>query len=908
MSALPAMSALQAISRAFKQPHQSGMSAGEARADRPAHPAEADPFPAEQNMEALGRLTAGVAHDFNNLLTVILGNAAMLRAAAETRGNSSDISRAAAIESAAQRGGRLAAQLLAFARKQVLYPETVSVYEALSGLLDLLSRAAGDAVQIRLVGGENLWTCRVDLSQLESAMLNLVINARDAMPAGGDITITCHNQGAAKGGGTFQQDYVRVDVADTGTGIPTHLAQRVFEPFFTTKPVGQGSGLGLAQVHGFAGQSGGRVELASTPGIGTTVSLLLPRTLDESSPDVTRQQAASAARPVALLVEPDPGLRNAAAAALASAGLKVLEAGTASGATRLVMAQQDLDVLITRTALPANLTGIDLAKAARRVRPGLPLVLLTDGGNEPAARRLVGDGRCEMIRTPYATADVVRVTQALLCAQSFSAEQEQLYSELRDRPFAEAVIATDRHGHPPLKTRARSHADPVYARGALRLGVAPLRNLGSSLDDAFSVGLAEELTCAFSRFRWISCLSPASVAALNTRADRSDPAWLALNLDYLLEGSFRQARNGIRITVRLINMRSPGEVSWTRRLDGSLADVLSLQDQIAADIAAQVGPEMLVWGGEEARARSQVDPTSYGLTLRAIPAIYRLDKAGFEEAGPMLEQALALDPSNAAAHSWLAHWYMLLAGQGWAADMRQAAQRADQLAKRAIMLDPADARGLTVAGHVRAFLYRDAGEALCLHERALDQNPNLALAWCYSGLAHCYLGQHEEALEAVRHAKALSPHDPHSFFFDMAMTMPLLLTGDYEAAAKVGRRARYANPSLSSTYKGLISALGHLGLLEEASVLLHELTSLEPCFSVQRAVSRSPLTRAADLQRYAEGLRLAGCRERSPRQTLVGAASSIRNAIASSSAKLRPYRSASRGSPPLKSVTPYSIP
>lgn len=302
---------------------------------------------------------------------------------------------------------------------------------------------------------------------------------------------------------------------------------------------------------------------------------------------------------------------------------------------------------------------------------------------------------------------------------------------------------------------------------------------------------------------------------------------------------------------------------WERGFDGSMQDVLRLQDQIASETAAYVAPEVLVRKGQEVSLRPQVDPSAYELMLRAIPAIYCLDEPGFRGAGVLLERALEMDPSNAACHSWLAHWYLFLIGQGWETDVDYSVQRANELAQRAVVLDPNDARGFAVAGHVRAFLRKEAPEALSLHERAIQLNPNFALAWCYSGLAHSYLGHHAEAVRRIEHARRLSPHDPHIFFFDMAMVMPFLLTGDYQQAARMGRRACQVHPGLSSTYKGLLAALGHLGEKREAAVLRQKLLKLEPHFSIDDAVSRSPLLLPDDLRRYVNGLRLARVPERS---------------------------------------------
>src|SRR5471030_495201 len=333
------------------------------------------------------------------------------------------------------------------------------------------------------------------------------------------------------------------------------------------------------------------------------------------------------------------------------------------------------------------------------------------------------------------------------------------------------------------------------------------------------MGLAEEITRAFSPFSWITCVAPASIAAVAGGSGDKGPGWAELDLDFLLEGSLRRKANEIRIAARLINMSGESAMVWERGFDGSMTDVLTLQDQIASETAAHVAPEVLVWKGREVSSRPQVDPTAYELMLRAIPAIYRLDEPSFRGAGALLERALEMDPSNAACHSWLAHWYLFLIGQGWDTDLDQSIQRANELAQRAVMLDPSDARGFAVAGHVRAFLRKEALQALSLHERAIQLNPNFALAWCYSGLAHSYLGQHTEAIRRIEHARRLSPHDPHGFFFDMAMVMPYLLTGEYEGAARVGRRARDVHPGLSSTYKGLLAALGHLGVQGEATAL-----------------------------------------------------------------------------------------
>jgi tetratricopeptide (TPR) repeat protein len=200
-----------------------------------------------------------------------------------------------------------------------------------------------------------------------------------------------------------------------------------------------------------------------------------------------------------------------------------------------------------------------------------------------------------------------------------------------------------------------------------------------------------------------------------------------------------------------------------------------------------------------------------------------------------------------------------------------ASAEAIRLAERAVMLDPGDARALTLAGHVRGFLGRRPEEASALHERAIALNPNLAIAWCFSGLSHFYMGRHREALRRIGQAIRLSPSDPHVFFFEMALTMPHLMNGNYASAIEVGRRSVELNPLFSSAYKGYLTALGLTDRMAEAREVLARLLALEPGFSVQEALLRSPLTRHEDIVRYAEGLRRAGlpeCGTRTPGVTL----------------------------------------
>jgi tetratricopeptide (TPR) repeat protein len=345
------------------------------------------------------------------------------------------------------------------------------------------------------------------------------------------------------------------------------------------------------------------------------------------------------------------------------------------------------------------------------------------------------------------------------------------------------------------------------------------------------------------------------------RAKPGGHLWQHQDLDFLLDSTLQRSGNRIRIIVRLLDVRAGGTVIWVRRFDRELGDVLMLQGEIAAETAAQIDPELLLREGERLVAHGPREPTAYNLVLRAIPAIYRLEPTGFRAAGEMFAAALAIEPGNAAAHAWWAYWHVLLVGQGWAGDPIAATRRAGELSERAVMLDPADARALALVGHVRSFLFKRPEEARALHERAISLNPNLPLAWCFSGSDSSCLGRHEEAIAQVTEAQRLSPHDPHAFLFDTVLMLPHLLRGDFETTVTLGQRAIMLNPSFSSTYKGYLSALGHLGRDGEAAGILARLLMLEPGFSIRDAVARSPMMRPDDLALYAEGLRRAGLRE-----------------------------------------------
>jgi signal transduction histidine kinase len=361
-----------------------------------------------QKMEAIGQLTGGVAHDFNNLLQVILGNLDLLRR--RTPDGQPELRRPveAAIRGA-ERAATLTQSLLAFARRQPLAPTPIEINRLIGGMSDFLRQTLGETVQVETVLAGGLWRIAADANQLESAILNLAVNSRHAMPEGGRFIVETRNTWLDAQNGNDEQvragEYVLIAVTDTGTGMSAEVANRAFDPFFTTKETGKGSGLGLSQVYGFLRQSDGHAALDSAPGRGTTVKLYLPRLVDEAAPTEIRTEP----RPVPegqpdeliLVVEDNTDVRDYTVGMMRELGYAVLAAGDGPEALRLLGRERGIRLLFTDVGLPGTMNGRQLADAAQRLCPKLP-VLYTTGYARDA---LMHDGRLdagvELIGKPF---------------------------------------------------------------------------------------------------------------------------------------------------------------------------------------------------------------------------------------------------------------------------------------------------------------------------------------------------------------------------------------------------------------------------------------------------------------------------------------------------------------------------
>ena len=361
-----------------------------------------------QSLEALGQLTGGVAHDFNNMLMIIMGNAETL---AEDLASPSDRERLELIHSAARNGAELTSRLLSFARQQPLAPQRIDIAEQMAQAARLIRHALPDQVELTVdVEGQALYA-EVDPSQLDNALVNLALNARDAMPRGGSLSLEARPYRVETGlldSVLEPGDYIRIAMVDTGAGIASEIAPRVFEPFFTTKPIGDGTGLGLSMVYGFAKQSGGHALVESSPGKGTTVSIFLPQAAggrpvprsNDASPRMGRQNA------TILLVEDDTQVRDYVEWILSAEGYSVLSASDGREALEILEQHTEIRLMCTDVVMPGRMDGMELTREAQRRLPGLKVLVISGYASEASLREALDWSDTAWLPKPFTRRDL----------------------------------------------------------------------------------------------------------------------------------------------------------------------------------------------------------------------------------------------------------------------------------------------------------------------------------------------------------------------------------------------------------------------------------------------------------------------------------------------------------------------
>ncbi len=392
-------------------------------------------------MEAVGRLTGGLAHDFNNLLTVVMGNIEAIQRRLKEGGDEKVRGYADFAMQGVRRAAALTKRLLAFSRGQPLDPTPVNANELVSSMTELFARTIGEKIELKTAVVENLWTVEADANQLEASLLNLVVNARDAMPNGGSLTIETSNvrldEAYAKAhNGVMPGEYVAISVSDTGTGMSKETLVRVFEPFFTTKPAGQGTGLGLSQIYGFVKQSGGHVHIESEVGKGTRARILLPRLSGETSLDPKKRGGTGDDRNTVLIVEDDDDVRRYAVGMFQELGFGVLEAADGSAALRILEARPEVRFMFTDVGLPGDYNGKELADEARRRRPYLKVLYTTGYARTDILRQGRLDANALVVTKPFTFDEFSAKVRAV-----FDAKEKQMILLVEDEVMVAAVTA-----------------------------------------------------------------------------------------------------------------------------------------------------------------------------------------------------------------------------------------------------------------------------------------------------------------------------------------------------------------------------------------------------------------------------------------------------------------------------------
>ena len=375
-----------------------------------------------QKMESIGQLTGGVAHDFNNILTIIIGMNELLASAVAGHPKLGQITKS--IDEAAERGVQLTQRMLSFARKQPLHARTLDLNEIVIRAAGMLRQTLGEDIEVETIIFEGLWNTLADPSRLEDAIVNLAVNARDAMPKGGRLLIETANvhldeEYAASHAEVFSGDYAAITVSDSGTGMPREVIERAFEPFFTTKEVGRGTGLGLSMVYGFVKQSRGHVKIYSEVGHGTTIKLYLPKStgVAADTPSESVPEAGIGGRETILVVEDDAAVRKIATSALESSGYRVLQAPDGRVALDVLDGPREIDLLFTDLVMPNGISGQDLLGMARERRPSLK-ALFTSGYSEQFVRgRETAHQSVPLLEKPYRRQNLLAAIRKVLDAR-----------------------------------------------------------------------------------------------------------------------------------------------------------------------------------------------------------------------------------------------------------------------------------------------------------------------------------------------------------------------------------------------------------------------------------------------------------------------------------------------------------
>jgi DNA-binding SARP family transcriptional activator/Tfp pilus assembly protein PilF len=509
-----------------------------------------------------------------------------------------------------------------------------------------------------------------------------------------------------------------------------------------------------------------------------------------------------------------------------------------------------------RTLLEAELAQIahserDPVKRANVARQLIAFDQTHEGACRALMRALIDMGergqavrefeRCRRVLKKALDVEPSRETKALYQAiRTFSGGEDQSEGE-------GAVVAAPESDAKSAVRRASGNR--------LRVGVLPFLATRSPREEALAFSLSQEIAAALSRFRWFDVIAPVSLSRNSSQPFVTEDMLKRKHLDYVLDGAISGSVTDLQVSIRLLDITRDARPIWSDRFKLAMKSLHKLDEFVTERVVGQIDPIILFIEGQRHR-REEYGAT--GLLLLAIPLIYSMERAKYEEAGSLISRALAIDPDNAMAAAWAAYWQVFHVGQGWAKDVDQAMAAAESFALRAIKIDPENAEALGIYGHVSSFLHKDFDTAVHCFNHALRLNPNLAFIWALSSATCCYIGDPDTALERLERYRDLAPFDPYYLWFENFFTIAYTFKGDYEKAASFGRRVVKNNPGYSNGYKPLIAALGHLGRQDEAKRYVDKLLALEPTFTVDRFGQTYPFKSSSDRARYMKGLVLAG--------------------------------------------------
>jgi TolB-like protein len=397
---------------------------------------------------------------------------------------------------------------------------------------------------------------------------------------------------------------------------------------------------------------------------------------------------------------------------------------------------------------------------------------------------------------------------------------------------------------------------PGPSRHRLRVGVLPFREIDCKNEKGLGLSLSHEIAAGLARFRWFDVISPTALRRGRSSADEQHER---AKLDYVVDGSISGSGRQLQISVRILDLAGPAQPVWSDRFDIALSHLHRLNELVTTRIVGRIDPVILHIEGQP-KQRERYGAT--GLLLLAIPLTFSMERRQYEEAGRLIQQALAMEPNNAMSEAWAAHWHLFYGGQGWAKDFDKTNERAQHHALKAITLDPENAEALGIYAHCCSRIAGDFDSALAFFDRALRLNPSSAFTWALSALTHSYIGEPEAALQRLKRYRELASPELYFSYFETVYAVAYTFKGDYERAVLAARRAVEENPNFTASYKPLIASLGHLGDREEAQVFVDKLLSLEPDFTVERFRQTYPIKKTLDRDRYTTGLRLAGIAER----------------------------------------------